>query len=228
MLAKFSNFNTKLIIMDKIASIRREYSSRSLSEHEVNKDPVKQFMQWFEEALHAEVLEPNAMHLSTIGLDERPKGRIVLLKGVEEGCFVFFTNYLSHKGKEIEKTPWVSLTFFWAELERQVRIEGKVSKLPGAASDEYFHSRPRGSQIGAWVSMQSEEIPGRDFLEKRLAEVEKQYEGVEIIPRPPHWGGYMVEPGYFEFWQGRPNRLHDRICYRLEDNGLWRIARLSP
>lgn len=225
--AKFSNFNTKLIIMDKIASIRREYSSRTLSEQEVNKDPVKQFLQWFDEALRSEVLEPNAMHVSTIGLDGRPKGRIVLLKGVEDGRFVFFTNYLSHKGKELEKTPWAALTFFWAELERQVRIEGKVSKLAEAASDEYFHSRPRGSQIGAWVSMQSEEIPGRRFLEERLQEVTKQYEGVDVIPRPPYWGGYAVEADYFEFWQGRPNRLHDRICYRLE-NGIWRIARLSP
>ncbi|WP_435354647.1 pyridoxamine 5'-phosphate oxidase [Emticicia sp. SJ17W-69] len=209
-----------------LASLRLSYSQNELLEKNVLSNPFKQFALWFEEALDAQVLEPNAMHVSTIS-DGKPHGRIVLLKGFDENGFVFFTNYESNKGKEIEKNIFASLTFFWGDLERQVRIEGKIDKVSVQESDEYFHSRPRGSQIGAWVSNQSKVIENRQVLEERLLNLEKEFEQTEVIPRPAHWGGYRVIPDKIEFWQGRPNRLHDRILYTKNVND-WKIERLSP
>ncbi len=209
-----------------IASLRLSYSQNELLEQNVLSNPFKQFGKWFDEALNAQVLEPNAMHASTVS-EGKPHGRIVLLKGFDENGFVFFTNYESNKGQEIAEIAFASLTFFWGDLERQVRIEGKIEKVSAEESDEYYHSRPRGSQIGAWVSKQSKVIAGRQVLEERLANYEKEFENREIIPRPAHWGGYRVIPDKVEFWQGRPNRLHDRILYTKVGND-WKIERLSP
>lgn len=210
-----------------IASIRVDYSKKSLDIKDVNNDPLEQFIRWFKEALDAKVVEPNAMTLSTVNAENRPSGRIMLLKGVEDGGFVFFTNYNSRKGGELLHNKFAALTFFWAELERQVRIEGKVEKVSDQKSDEYFKSRPQGSKIGAWVSSQSQVIESRAYLEKRQAEFEKQFEEKEI-PRPAHWGGFKLVPDKIEFWQGRPSRLHDRIFYHKNEHGLWLIERLSP
>ena len=211
---------------DSIANIRTDYSLRGLHENELDFNPLKQFQKWFDEVLKSGLYEPNAMYLSTES-SARPTGRIVLLKGLDEVGFVFFTNYLSKKGREIESNPQVALTFFWKELERQVRIEGSIEKTSAADSDNYFASRPRGSQIGAWVSAQSEVIQGREFLEDKQKALEEKYEG-QVIPRPPHWGGYRVIPDYMEFWQGRPSRLHDRLAYTKIEDGVWKIDRLSP
>lgn len=208
-----------------ISAIRKDYSIKSLDITDVNSSPISQFVSWFEEAVIAEVLEVNAMTVSTIGLDDTPNGRILLLKGVDEG-FVFFTNYQSEKGRELEKHNSASLTFFWPELERQVRVRGKVEKVTAEESDSYFFSRPLGSQIGAWVSPQSQKIDSRVDISTRQLDVEKQFEG-KIMTRPPHWGGYRLMPSSVEFWQGRPSRLHDRIKYELEE-GKWAIARLAP
>ena len=209
-----------------IGSLRLSYSQNELLEENVLVDPFKQFAQWFNEALNAKVLEPNAMHLSTIS-DGKPHGRIVLLKSFDETGFVFFTNYESNKGKEMEENAFASLTFFWGDLERQVRIEGKIEKISSQDSDEYFHSRPRGSQIGAWVSNQSKVIDDRKVLEERLLSLEAEFQKIDLIPRPLHWGGYRVMPDKIEFWQGRQNRLHDRILYSNVANN-WKIERLSP
>ncbi|MCC5937227.1 MAG: pyridoxamine 5'-phosphate oxidase [Lunatimonas sp.] len=209
----------------KISDIRKEYSSKILEINKVEKSPIEQFKRWMMEALEAEVMEPNAMNLATIGLDNRPSARIVLLKGIDHG-FVFFTNYESKKGKELIEHPYASLTFFWPEMERQVRIEGRTEKTSEEESDEYFLSRPTESQIGAWTSPQSQEIPSRGFLEEQR----KYYEGKfseKPLQRPPHWGGFRLLADRIEFWQGRPGRLHDRIKYTLEDE-LWRITRLAP
>lgn len=185
-----------------------------------------QFRQWFDEALRAGVPEPNAMYLSTVGPDHRPSGRIVLLKDLDLSGFVFFTNYHSRKGHQLDAHPYAALTFFWVELERQVRIEGYIEKVAERESDEYFASRPRGSQLGAWVSSQSEVIAGREVLLEKQEFYEKQFEGREV-PRPPHWGGYRLVPAYLEFWQGRPSRLHDRLAYTRQE-GTWTLERLSP
>jgi len=214
-----------------IADMRQEYSRKSLDVSDVSSDPIEQFNQWFEEARNAQLPEPNAMHLSTASLDGRPSGRIVLLKGVEDQAeghpqFIFYTNYQSRKGNEMEKNPQVALTFFWAELERQVRIEGTVSLLDEQTSTEYFHSRPRTSQIGAWTSPQSQPIANRTVLDKRKDEFSRKFNDQEI-PKPSHWGGYAVTPQSFEFWQGRPSRLHDRIFYQLTSD-QWQIQRLAP
>ncbi len=208
-----------------IASIRKDYSLKSLDINDVNSNPLEQFHKWLQEAIKAEVLEVNAMTLSTIGLDGVPHGRIVLLKELDHG-FVFFTNYQSQKGKELEANSKASLTFFWPELERQVRIIGEVGKVSQQESDEYFFSRPIGSQIGAWTSPQSEKISSREELNERLLSFQTKFEK-EKISRPPHWGGYRLIPSKMEYWQGRPSRLHDRLQYELED-GKWSIARLAP
>ncbi|MEB2785538.1 pyridoxamine 5'-phosphate oxidase [Algoriphagus persicinus] len=208
-----------------ISAIRKDYSIKSLDISDVNLDPITQFRSWFEEAVCAEVLEVNAMTVSTLGLDGTPNARILLLKGVDTG-FVFFSNYKSEKGKELEKHNTASLTFFWPELERQVRVRGLVEKVTEEDSDTYFFSRPLGSQIGAWVSSQSQAIDSRADLNKRQLDLEQQFAGKEMT-RPPHWGGYRLMPSTIEFWQGRPSRLHDRIKYQLQD-GKWTIARLAP
>jgi pyridoxamine 5'-phosphate oxidase len=209
-----------------ISDLRKEYTLKGLDAVEVSANPINQFRRWFDAALAAGVPEPNAMHVSTVTAEGRPDGRIVLLKEVSDAGFVFYTNYESRKGQELAARPFAALTFFYQSLEQQIRIEGRVEKVSTEESTAYFHSRPRGSQIGAWVSNQSHTIDGRDILEMRQQELEAQFADKEI-PRPAHWGGYRVVPDAVEFWQGRPSRLHDRIRYRLE-NGTWLIERLAP
>jgi len=209
-----------------IADIRKEYTALSLNTSEVDTNPMIQFLSWFDMALDAEITEPNAMTLSTI-VEGKPASRIVLLKGVENEEFVFYTNYSSAKGQQMKESPYVALNFFWPELERQVRIEGKVQKVDEAVSDAYFKTRPRASQIGAWVSPQSKSIENREVLDKRLEEIEAKFKDKEV-ERPPHWGGYKVKPSMLEFWQGRPSRLHDRIQYTLLESNIWKIERLAP
>ncbi|MBA4849511.1 pyridoxamine 5'-phosphate oxidase [Emticicia sp. BO119] len=207
-----------------VAALRLNYLLNELVEENVLENPIKQFEKWFKEAIDAKVLEPNAMHLATIS-NGKPHGRIVLLKGFDESGFVFFTNYESNKGKEIAEVPFASLTFFWGSMERQVRVEGQIVKTSATESDEYFQLRPRGSQIGAWVSQQST-VVSREELENRQKELEAKY-GDDFIPRPPYWGGYRLIPERIEFWQGRPSRLHDRILF-TDIGGSWKIERLSP
>lgn len=213
--------------MKGLSEIRTEYSKSTLDTSSVLADPIKQFEKWFEEALDSKALEPNAMTLSTLTEGGTPTSRIVLLKGVEGGQFVFYTNYQSQKGKELEAQPACSLNFFWPELERQVRIEGVAQRVSPASSDAYFQSRPRASQIGAWASPQSALIKDRLILEQRILEIEKRYTDLKVLPRPKQWGGYAITPMEIEFWQGRPNRLHDRIVYTFMDK-QWKINRLAP
>ncbi len=211
----------------KLASIRKEYSLQSLEINQVAKDPFLQFSQWLKEAVEAEVLEVNAMCLSTVSKDGFPNSRVVLLKELDEG-FVFFTIYVSAKGKELESNPKASLTFFWAEIERQVRIVGTVNKVSAEESDTYFLSRPYGSQLGAWASPQSQEIASREMIETNQKDLERKFTELAII-RPPHWGGYRLVPHRVEFWQGRTSRLHDRINYEKDvDTNSWKLARLAP
>jgi pyridoxamine-phosphate oxidase len=213
--------------MTNIADIRTDYSKNSLNKEDVLENPVDQFSVWFKESLKAEVHESNAMTLSTVKANNRPSSRVVLLKGIESRKFLFYSNYLSNKGKELADNPFGALNFFWRELERQVRIEGKIELLSAKQSDQYFNSRPRGSQIGAATSPQSAIIENRQILEERTAKIEKQFENKEVI-RPSQWGGYALIPNYIEFWQGRSNRLHDRIVYQLEDDNTWSKNRLAP
>jgi len=213
--------------MSSIADIRKEYRFKTLSEADVAADPFVQFNRWWEEATRSELEEVNAMTLSTATATGKPSARIVLLKGVTPQGFSFFTNYDSHKGRELAENPFAALLFFWAPLERQVRIEGKVEKLSAEESDAYFNSRPEGSRIGAWSSPQSEVIPNRSVLEERESSYRETFKEGQI-PRPAHWGGYIVKPLLVEFWQGRPNRLHDRIQYSLQDDHSWKTARLAP
>jgi pyridoxamine 5'-phosphate oxidase len=208
-----------------LSRIRKEYSSSELLETSVLSHPVSQFEKWMNEALVSGVKEPTAMALSSVSSSGRPSCRIVLLKEVSVRGFTFFSNYESRKGKELEQNPFASLTFFWAELERQVRIEGTIKKTSRKESEEYFSTRPRNSQIGAWVSHQSSEISKEEILNK-LAEEESRWEG-KSVECPPYWGGFILKPEMIEFWQGRPSRLHDRIAYSLK-NGNWNIKRLSP
>jgi pyridoxamine 5'-phosphate oxidase len=211
---------------EDIAGMRKDYSKKELLESEVNKDPIQQFQQWWKQALATEIVEPNAMTLATTSMDAVPSARIVLMKDFSENGFVFFTNYNSFKGQQLSENPKACLLFFWKELERQVRITGLVIKLSAAESDEYFFSRPEASQIGAWASPQSQVIENRNWLDDRFQKLEKEMQG--NIQRPLHWGGYIVKPVIIEFWQGRPNRLHDRIQYTLQDDGNWKIERLAP
>jgi pyridoxamine 5'-phosphate oxidase len=210
-----------------LQNLRQEYQNEELGESTVQADPIRQFELWFQEAMDAGVPEPNAMTLATANIDFKPAARIVLLKGIEDGSFVFFTNYNSRKGKELLWNPYATLLFFWSELSRQVRIEGRVAKISEQASEEYFRQRPFGSQVGALVSPQSEVISGREVLDRQMAALEKEYEG-KAVPRPPHWGGYKVIPNAIEFWQGRLNRLHDRLLYTLAEDNQWNLVRLAP
>lgn len=210
------------------ADLRREYHRATLNETGVDASPVVQFERWLAEAVKAEVPEPTAMTLATVGDGGRPAARIVLLKDVGAEGFLFFTNYDSRKGRELATHPYAALLFHWVELERQVRVEGEVSRASAADSDAYFASRPRPSRIGAWASPQSDPIPDRDWLERKFSAVQERFAAdPDSIPRPPHWGGYRLLPSTFEFWQGRQSRLHDRIRYRLEA-AHWRIERLAP
>ncbi len=211
-----------------LADIRKEYTLKVLDGSTTAVHPWEQFNQWFTEAMESQIVEPTAMHLATVSAQGNPSGRIVLLKGLDPTGFVFYTNYDSRKGQDLLSNNLACLTFFWPELERQVRIEGRVEKVSAAESDAYFQSRPRGSQIGAWVSHQSEVIADRSVLEQMQAELEKKYGEEMPIPRPPHWGGYRVVPSQLEFWQGRPSRLHDRIVYTLQADKSWLKQRLAP
>jgi pyridoxamine 5'-phosphate oxidase len=219
----------------KIADLRQDYLLESLDVSDVNANPFLQFEKWFNEALKSEILEPNAMTLATVSSEGRPSARVVLLKGVEfhnpelqtEG-FVFYTNYNSRKGLDMALNPHVALCFSWLDLQRQVRIEGIVSKVSDEISTEYFNSRPKSSRIGAWSSPQSQIVENRLFLEEKYAELTKKYENTEGVPRPKFWGGYIVKPTLVEFWQGRSSRLHDRIVYEKTESGAWKIERLAP
>ncbi|MBF6589142.1 MAG: pyridoxamine 5'-phosphate oxidase [Ktedonobacterales bacterium] len=210
-----------------LADLRKEYMLHGLSEAELDPDPIQQFRRWFEQALAAEVVEPNAMTLATATLDGRPSARMVLLKGFGPDGFAFFTNYESRKGRELAANPHAALILYWAELERQVRIEGTCAPVTPQESDAYFQSRPLGSQLGARASRQGQVIAGRQVLEERLRELQAEYADQEV-PRPEYWGGYRVGPIAIEFWQGRPNRLHDRLRYQRQAGGGWHIERLSP
>jgi len=211
---------------ESLSSLRKEYARAFLDVRDVDPDPFVQFRRWFTEAQNAGLPEPNAMTLATATKEGRPSARAVLLKSIDETGFAFFTNFESRKAREIAENPAAALLFFWAELERQVRIEGIIECVSDAESDQYFRSRPRESQIGAWASKQSETLPDRSTLEHAVARLTQQYAGCDI-PRPPHWGGYRLLPSLFEFWQGRPSRLHDRIQY-LQHSSSWHINRLSP
>ncbi len=210
-----------------IAALRHDYVAHGLRRADLDPDPIKQFGIWFGEAAAAQIRDVNAMTLATAAPDGAPSARIVLLKAISNRGFVFFTNYLSDKGRQLEANPRAALCLFWVQLERQIRIEGAVEKTSRDESEEYFRSRPLGSRLGAWTSRQSEVIANRDALETQLAEVTSEYEGSDV-PLPAHWGGYRVKPSSVEFWQGRTNRLHDRFRYTREGEGAWRIDRLSP
>jgi len=210
----------------ELQNLRQDYKAAELADHDIDSNPFQQFGKWFDEAVKAQLYEPNVMTLATADRFGKPSARIVLLKEFDESGFVFYTNYNSKKGQDLIENPQASLVFFWAELERQVRIDGLVTKVDAATSDAYFHSRPIGSQIGATASPQSSILDSRSSLEEKVAELTKTFEGQEI-PRPEHWGGYLIEPTHIEFWQGRPSRLHDRLSYDLID-GSWIINRLAP
>ncbi len=211
-----------------IASIRKEYTEAVLIEEEAKKNPIEQFTKWWNDALKAAIIEVNAMTLSTASSDGMPSARIVLLKEFNEKGFVFFTNYNSFKGQQLAENPKACLCFFWKELERQVRITGIVQKVSAEENDAYFNSRPKASQVGALTSPQSQVIESRKWLDTHYENLSEQFKDANEIPRPSHWGGYLVKPVIVEFWQGRPGRLHDRLQYTLQQNGEWKIERLAP
>ncbi len=214
-------------VQSHIAHIRQDYCLAALDEQTTGDNPIHFFRRWFDEALTAQLTEVNAMTLATVSADGKPHARIVLLKGIEDGGFTFFTNYSSAKGHQIETNDKVAILFFWKELERQVRIEGTIQKLPEAESDIYFNSRPEGSRLGAWASPQSQVITDRNIIEQNYATYEAKFAG-GAIPRPAHWGGYNVMPEQIEFWQGRSNRMHDRILFTIDETGEWNKSRLAP
>ena len=213
--------------MSSVADLRKDYKLQSLSEKDVKDHPITQFSTWWQEALNAGIDEINAMTLATASPDGVPSARIVLLKGFDENGFVFFTNYNSYKSKDLRENPRACLVFFWKELERQVRVTGLAQKTSVGESDEYFNSRPEGSRVGAWASPQSEVINSRQWLEENEKKISESFKN-KPLSRPSHWGGFRVQPVTIEFWQGRSNRLHDRILYTLEENGSWKIERLAP
>lgn len=210
-----------------IADLRKEYSAQSLLETDIEPNPIDQFQKWWADAINSQIDEVNAMTLATASSDGMPSARIMLLKGFDKNGFVFFTNYKSYKSMHLEENPKACLVFFWRELERQVRITGLVKRVSDKESDEYFYSRPAGSQVGAWASNQSQIIESRQWLEEKYMNLTEEFRQKEL-KRPSHWGGYLVTPVIIEFWQGRPSRLHDRIQYTLEEDGSWKIERLSP
>lgn len=211
---------------DKIRHLRQEYAHSVLEESALETNPFLQFRKWFEEAIQSEIPEPHAMTLSTVSSEGRPSSRIVLLRNFDENGFSFFTNYLSKKSKDISHNSFAALNFFWQAIERQVRIEGRIERVSEKESDDYFASRPRESQIGAWASLQSKSIESRSELEEQVIFYTKKFENV-AVPRPSHWGGFIIIPDYFEFWQGRPSRLHDRISFEMKQQ-TWDIKRLNP
>lgn len=232
-----SNFHFKLLfsyqsknMTTNIAELRQDYQLKSLDINDVAENPFIQFAKWFDEALTSQILEPNAMTLATVSAEGKPSARIVLLKGIDtEGYgFLFYTNYESRKGKDMAENPHVALCFNWLDLQRQIRIEGIVEKIPGVQSDNYFKTRPKMSQLGALASPQSQRVPDRTFLEENFNHLIEKYAHTERVPRPENWGGYVVKPAMLEFWQGRRSRLHDRICYFKQENGSWKIERLAP
>jgi pyridoxamine 5'-phosphate oxidase len=210
-----------------LSALRREYASRALTEDLAHTDPIAQFAAWWDEAVRAQLVDVNAMTLATASSAGEPAARIVLLKAFGATGFVFFTNYDSAKGQDLDANPRASLLFFWAELERQVRINGRVTRVSRDESETYFHSRPFESQIGAWASAQSRVVTGRDELEQRYAKLAAEYDGL-TVPLPPFWGGYRVQPEAIEFWQGRKSRLHDRLLYSRQADGSWARSRLAP
>lgn len=211
-----------------IAKLRKDYRLGELNESQVDTNPIHQFEKWFADAVNADAIEPNAMVISTVDENSRPHSRIVLLRNVDQQGFVFYTNYASSKGLQIEANPHVCLNFFWVEIERQVRIEGTASRITQVESNEYFQSRPKGNQLSALASPQSRVISGRQELESRMQELEATYRNQDTVERPEYWGGYRIKPEMMEFWQGRVNRLHDRIRYRLTDGNSWEMERLAP
>ena len=213
-------------IKNFVNTIRRDYTHKTFDETTAKPNPYEQFESWLAEAIESDIFEPNAMVLATASKSGKPSARIVLLRGFEEEGFTFYTNYDSRKALEMEENPQASLLFYWAEIERQVRIEGTISRVGKDVSDDYFASRPRESQIGAWISPQSKVIESRAFLEQKFAELAEQWKKNQIT-RPPNWGGYILRPDAFEFWQGRESRLHDRLFYKKTENG-WEIERLAP
>ncbi|MEO8043541.1 MAG: pyridoxamine 5'-phosphate oxidase [Spartobacteria bacterium] len=217
-------------MMDAIdlAGLRREYETQGLRRAELHPDPIEQFATWFSTALNSGLPDANAIALATATPEGKPSARVVLLKGFDQGGFVFFTNYESKKGHELEKNPEAAFVIYWMQLERQIRVTGRVEKTSRKESETYFQERPRGSQLGAWVSRQSEVIDARRILDARLAEMTQRFEGSKTIKLPPHWGGFRIVPATIEFWQGRANRLHDRFRYTREENGSWTIERLAP
>ncbi len=213
--------------MNNLGEVRETYKLSELNKEDLSADPISQFDQWYQDAEKSELKEPNAMTLATVGTNGQPSARIVLLKGFSSKGFIFYTNYTSRKGQEIIRHPQVSLVFWWKELERQVRIEGIATKVDQQTSSSYFNSRPRGSQISAWSSPQSQEID-EAYLDEKRKQVELQFKDQDQLPLPHFWGGFIVNPSMVEFWQGRDNRYHDRFKYRLSDDGHWTVTRLAP
>ncbi|MEZ4927394.1 MAG: pyridoxamine 5'-phosphate oxidase [Saprospiraceae bacterium] len=210
-----------------ISKLRQNYSLQTLSVKDILHNPIEQFAKWFQEAMDSQILEPNAFTLATANKEGKPSARTLLLKGFDKEGFVFFTNYESRKAEDMLQNPKAAMLFTWLDLQRQIRIEGDIEKVSQEESEEYFQSRPRGSQIGAWSSPQSQSIESREVLESNQKMMEEKFSGLEKLPVPPFWGGYRVRPNWFEFWQGRESRLHDRIVYALQ-NGNWEIGRLAP